>query len=282
MPLANQKQQMKNTLAQEIVKIKKEFVIKYKGNSHIQEAIPSNSDAIQINSKDLQLLHDFAKNNPIYSNSFEMKICDTDCTVYEGDISNYWIDSIKHDTSYAPFYPTWILSAYALAQQAANMGILEAVDIGSGDGRIAYCCKVAGIRSYGIEIDKGLTELQKTIVNKTGIDFKPRAADATRFDYSIMGLHKPAFFIGGLPEIGEILANSVIKDVTAIKNLAKHAVFVLTGATKKPQTNNAHYGWSSLMNHFKLEEIATITLPTKWTFEQPTETPYIFTRKNTS
>ena len=274
---------MNETLANGIVEIKKEFVKKYEGNSHLHEVIPSNpSDILPINPSDLEPLHNFAKNNPIYSNSFEMKIKDTDCIVYEGDINNYWLDSIKHDTSYAPFYPTWILSAYALAQKAKDIGVLEVVDIGSGDGRIAYCCQASGIESHGIEIDENLVELQKTISDKTKTNFKPKVADATQFDYSLLDLSKPAFFIGGLPEVGEILANSIIEKITSISKLEKSAVFVLTGTFAKRKTSREHsqYGWGKLIQNFSLNTITTITAPTRWTIDQPLDTPYVFTTKS--
>ena len=274
---------MNETLANEIVEVKKEFVRKYEGNSHLYEVIPSDSSgALAINPTDLEALHNFARNNPIYSNSFEMKVIDTNCIVYEGDINNYWLDSIKHDTSYAPFYPTWILSAYALAQNAKEIGISEVVDIGSGDGRIAYCCQSIGIKSHGIEIDENLVELQKTISNKTSINFQPRVADATQFDYSLLDLHKPAFFIGGLPEVGEILANSVIEKIISIPELEKPSVFVLTGTNAKRKTsrNHSQYGWGTLIENFGLNTIRTVTLPTRWTVDQPVDTPYVFTTKN--
>ena len=273
---------MENTLAKGIVEIKKEFVKQYDGNSHLHEVIPTDSsDLLPIESTDLQLLHSFAKNNPIYSNSFEMSINDVNCIVYEGDINNYWLDSIKHDTSYAPFYPTWILSAYALAKQAKELGITESVDIGSGDGRIAYCCQVLGIDAHGIEIDENLVELQKTIEAKTKVNFKPKVADATQFDYSILNLHKPGFFIGGLPEVGEILANSVIEKVTSITELEKSTVFVLTGtnAVRKTSREHTQFGWGVLIQNFGLDVITTLTLPTRWTIDQPIDTPYVFVTK---
>ena len=270
---------MKDILVEGIVNIKKEFVTKYDGNSHLHEIIPSNtSDLLPINSEDLESLHNFARNNPIYSNSYEMNIKGVDCIVYEGDINNYWLDSIKHDTSYAPFYPTWILSAYSLAKQAKELGVTESVDIGSGDGRIAYCCQVLGMDSHGIEIDENLVELQKTIEAKTKVNFKPRVADATQFDYNLLNLHKPGFFIGGLPEIGEILANSIIETITSISELEKEAIFVLTGtnAVRKTSREHTQFGWGTLIQKFNLNVITTLTLPTRWTIDQPIDTPYVF------
>jgi len=273
---------MTENLANGIVKIKTEFAHTYKGKSHVHEVIPNvSSELLPIPENDLMSLHNFAKNNPIYSNSFEMKIKNIDCIVYEGDINNYWLDSIKHDTSYSPFYPTWILSAYALADAVKKMNVLEAVDIGSGDGRIAYCTQVIGIKSYGIEIDENLVDLQKTISSKTNVSFSAQVSDATQFDYQSLGLMHPAFFIGGLPEVGEILANSVISNVKSIPHLIENSVFVLTGTNSLRNTSRDHskWGWGLTIDNFGLKVNKTITLPTRWTIDQSEDTPYVFTSK---
>ena len=60
---------------------------------------------------------------------FESKIDEILCTIYEGDVTHFWLDSIKHDTSYAPFYPTWMLSAYTLALISKNLGVDNIIDI---------------------------------------------------------------------------------------------------------------------------------------------------------
>ena len=106
-----------------VCKLKHEFVKLYKGNSHTTEVLPNlSSDLFLIEKIHLSLLHKFLENNPIYSNHISERIFEVDCTIFEGDLNNYWIDSIKHDASYAPFYPTWMLSAFALALEAQNMG----------------------------------------------------------------------------------------------------------------------------------------------------------------
>ena len=271
---------MSKQLAEGIVKLKTAFSSTYKRNSHLHEVIPvSSSKLLPINEDDLKKLHEFATNNPIYSNYYEDEISNIRCRVYEGDINNYWLDSIKHDTSYAPFYPTWILSDYALASTVKNLNVKEVVDIGSGDGRIAYCAQVIGIKSYGIEIDENLVTLQKNISSKTNVDFNAQVADATQFDYTKLELSNPAFFIGGLPEIGEILANSVISNVTSIPNLKENSTFVLTGTNSVRNTSRDHskWGWGLTIDNFSLKVSETITLPTQWTVDQPIDTPYVFT-----
>ena len=169
-----------------------------------------------INEKHLKLLHLFALKNPIYTNSYEKNISRIDCKVYEGDINEFWLDSIKHDSSLQPFYPTWILSAYIKTLLAKILNYTEIIDVGSGDGRIAYCGKILDLESHGIEIDQKLVELQKSISHSTGIDFNPKCANAIEFDYSSLNLKQPAFFIGGLAQMGgDILAQGVIEKINS-------------------------------------------------------------------
>jgi len=264
-----------------IVELKNEFTRNNKGGSHIQEVIPiSSSEKLPIDKNDLSMLHKFAKNNSIYSSTYELEILDIPCMVYEGDMSDYWLDSIKHDTSYAPFYPVWILSAYVLALQSKSLGAKQIIDIGSGDGRIAYCAKVTGLQSYGIEIDENLVSLEKKIVLSTKIDFKPMMADATQFDYTSIELSQPIFFISGLPEVGEMLANNVIPRITSMPNLKTNPIFVFTGShiMRKDSRDKSKWGWGKVMEHYNLEVIKNVTLPTYWTLDQPIDTPFIFTR----
>ena len=139
-------------LAENLVNLKKEFVSDYVGTSQIQELIPiSNSESFPIDQSELNLLHEFATKNPIYYNSFEKIIDDVSCIVYEGDINKYWLNSIQHDSSHAPFSPTWIMSGYILSLFAKENDYSQIIDIGSGDGRIAYAGKILGMESYSIE-----------------------------------------------------------------------------------------------------------------------------------
>jgi len=268
------------TLAKSIVMLKGEFMKDNKGSSHIHEVIPVSPGSFSIDERRLKLLHEFAESNSIYTSSYETSIRGTICTVYEGDVNNYWLDSIKHDTSYAPFYPIWILSAYALALESKNLGARQIIDIGSGDGRIAYCAKVVGLQSYGIEIDEGLVELENTISHSTGVDFQPNVGDATQFDYTSLGLHEPAFFISGLPEVGEMLANNVISRVMSIPKLKMNPFFVFTGShvMRKDSRDKSKWGWGQVIDSFNLEVVKTITLPTYWTLDQQVDTPFIFTK----
>jgi hypothetical protein len=264
--------------AETIGRLKAEFAKSYKGSSHMHEAVPAtSSDTLPIDQNGLAAMHAFTKNNPIYFGSLEMELLGIPCTVYEGDINEYWLSSIKHDSGYQPFYPTWILSAYALALASKEMGFEQVVDIGSGDGRIAYCAHAAGLAGHGIEIDPDLVELQKKIASATGVGFGARCADATRFDYLSLGLTKPLFYISGLPEMGEMLANSVLQKILT-SELKDTAGFVLMGSyvKRKFARDDSQWGWGEVIARFGLKVRQVVTLPTHWTAEQPLDTPYIF------
>ena len=271
---------MNKTLAEAIVTLKTEFVKKNESSNHINEIIPSLPESLSIDEHELEMLHKFAECNSIYSDSYEMEILNIVCRVYHGDMNNFWLDSIKHDTSYTPFYPVWILSAYALALESKNIGAKQLIDIGSGDGRIAYCARIVGLKSYGIEIDENLASLENEILANTGVDFQPIIADATQFDYTSLELSQPIFFIAGLPEVGEMLANNVISRITSMPNLKTNPIFVFSGShiMRKDSRDKSKWGWGKVMEHYNLEVIKTVTLPTYWTIEQAIDTPFIFTR----
>ena len=273
---------MLNDLVKNLVRVKQDFAKNYEGSAHIQEIIPTRvSEEFSLNPDHLQLLHDFAQKNPIYFNSYEEKIAGILCTVYEGDINEYWLNSIKHGSSCQPFYPTWIMSAYVMAFIAKQFGYLELVDIGSGDGRIAFCGKILELISHSIEIDDVLVDLQKEITVDTHHNFNPICADALDFDYSSLGLKHPAFFIGGLAQMGgDVLATEIIDKINLIQNLKNNTGIVFAGTHTKRQLsgNLENGGWSMLIEKHDLEVMETVSLPTIWTFDQKIETPYIYTK----
>jgi len=276
----NHKKIMNGKIIQNLNHLKQEFFKTYSGNSHIQEIIPSKKTKfLDIDSTDLVMLHKFAESNPIYHNSYEEKILDVNCIVYEGDINQYWINSLKHDSSAQPFYPTWILSAYFVSQCVKDLGFKEIIDIGSGDGRISYCAKILGLNSVGIEIDEFLVDLQKSISADTGLSFKQICDDATQFDYSSLNLTKPAIFTGGLPQMGDVLATNIIEKIIKSSYLKQNSCFVLAGSNSSKQfsVSAPHGGWAPIIQKYNLKIIKTITLPTVWTFDQPESTPYLFT-----
>ena len=265
-------------LAKNLVSLKKEFAKTYSGKSQMHEVIPvSTSESFSIKQQDLELLHQFATKNPIYYNSYEDVFDNTKCVVYEGDINRYWLNSIQHGSSNAPFSPTWIMSAYVATLMAKELGYSEVVDIGSGDGRIAFCAKVLDMEAYSIELDEQLVDLQKILVST--LDFHPFCSDATTFDYASLNLNNPAFFIGGLAQMGGVaLTTGVIDKIVSQKFWEKTGwIFAGTYSQKYAPDPKNEAGWGTLIENNKLRKTQTISLPTAWTFNEIDETPYIFT-----
>jgi hypothetical protein len=271
-----------NSLPEAIALLKRQFVQSYKiTRSLLTEIVPLYySKSLPIDNDVLDSLHRFATANPIYFKAHDAEISGIACRIYEGDINDYWLSSKKYDTSYQPFYPTWMLSAFTLALEAKLLGFDQLVDVGSGDGRIAYCASLVGMGSYGIEIDDKLVELQDAVSSSTGIKYNTIRADATRFDYGSLDLSKPIFFISGLPEMGEMLANSVIRQVLSVEKLKHSAGFNFMGShvMKSLTRDRTGWGWGSVIASFGLKLIGTITLPTLWTTDQMLDTAYVYTR----
>ena len=267
-------------LAENLVNLKKEFALNYDGSSQIQEIIPiSKSESFSIDQDKLNLLHEFATRNPIYYNSFEKIINDIACIVYEGDINKYWLNSIQHNSSHAPFSPTWIMSGYILSLFAKENGYSEIIDIGSGDGRIAYCGKMLGMESYSIELDNLLVDLQKSLTDN--INFNPNCSDAVQFDYSSLNLTKPLFFIGGLAQMGGLeLATGVLNKIKSNSNLWNNAGWSFAGTLSKkyPADSKSKAGWGSFIENNSLQSIQNISLPTAWSFHESDETQYVFAK----
>ena len=273
---------MISDIAKNLVKLKKEFVKVYDGNSQIQEFIPkSKSELFPIEEPHLDLLHEFATTNPIYYNSFEKKIGSVDCIVYEGDINKYWLNSIQHGSSKAPFSPTWIMSGYIGAMFAKELGYSEVIDIGSGDGRIAYCAKVLGMESYSLEIDDLLVELQHLLIST--LNFHPHCTDAVAFDYSSLNLSRPIFFIGGLAQMGgTFLATGVLEKINSISNLKQNSGWVFAGTLSQKYATDPknEAGWGTLIEKNTLKSIQNISLPAAWTFHESDDVQYIFAKSN--
>ena len=269
-------------LVKNFVKLKQEFVKTYDGTSHIQEIIPTcKSEMFPIDENHFESLHQFAKNNPIYYNSYEQEISDVSCIVYEGDINKYWLNSIQHGSSRAPFSPTWIFSAYLSSLFAKSLDYAQVIDIGSGDGRIAYCAKILGLDSYSIEIDDVLVDLQNIISKSTGINFNPICSDAITFDYFTLNLGNPAFFIGGLAQMGGIaLATGILENIQSDSTLKENTGMVFAGTISQKYAPDpmSHAGWGTLIDKFSLDVIDTIILPTVWTFKESDDTHYIFAK----
>ena len=249
--------------------LKRSFFKVYRGGAHIQEVVPS-GEYCGIRTDDV---HRLAAANSIYHDKYDVTIAGTRCIVYEGDINHYWIDSIKNAGSAQPFYPTWLFSAYMLALAVKRSGCAQIVDVGSGDGRIAMCGSMLGMDVCSIELDESLVDLQRDISKKAGITLDVRHADAAAFDYAALGFGSAAVFTGGLPQMGDLLAEAVVRGVPATKSTR----FVLAGSHPRPGQGTApgSYGWGPLIDRLNLHTRWTMNLPTVWTFDQDRETPYM-------
>jgi len=267
-------------LARNLVELKNEFAKSYDGKSQIQEIIPkSNSELFPITDSHLESLHQFATKNPIYYDFFERRIGSVDCIVYEGDINKFWLNSIQHISSKAPFSPTWIMSGYIATSFAKELGYSEVVDIGSGDGRMAFCARILNMESYSIEIDETLVELQKLLCDKT--DFHPYCSDSAELDYGSFDFKRPIFFIGGLAQMGgTALAEGVLRKINSISHLKNNSGWVFAGtySQKYARDPKNEAGWGTLIEKNNLKAIRTVSLPTAWTFHEPEPTPYIFSQ----
>ena len=169
------------------------------------------------------------------------------------------------------------MSAYVGVSLAKDLGYREVIDIGSGDGRIAFCAKVLNLESYSIEIDDLLIDLQKLLIDI--YDFHPYCSDVTDFDYSSLNLTQPIFFIGGLAQMGGIeLASGVFKKINSIPLLKKKTGWVFAGTYSQKYRSDPKNvaGWGTLIDKNKLKTIHSISLPTAWTFHELDDTPYIF------
>ena len=272
-----------------ILRIAGELARSYRGNSHLYEAIPSGPDpSIGVDAAGAAALGAFARASPVYAGLSDETICGMRCTVCEGDATGHWLDSLKHDASAAPFYPTWMLSAYALASAAHALGARTAVDVGSGDGRIAYCCGAAGMRARSVEIDDGLAAVQRDISGKTGVEMGASGAGEDAFGIDYAGLVRGcregavALFVGALPQVGELLADAVAgAALDGGRGGGAGPLLVLAGVGEGASGGigggKNRWGWGPLLDKFDLGVLGVLELPTRWTIESADGgTPYVF------
>lgn len=260
----------------------------YRGNSHLYEAIPSGAEpSIGVDAAGAAALGAFARASPVYARLSEEAIGGVQCTVCEGDATGHWLDSLKHDASAAPFYPTWMLSSYALASAARALGARTAVDIGSGDGRIAYCCGAAGMRVRSVEIDDGLAAAQLAISKRTGVEMGASGSGEDAFGIDYAGLVREeggaaALFVGALPQVGELLADAVAgAALDGARDGGAGPLLVLAGVGEEASGGiggaENRWGWGPLLDKFDLGVLGALELPTRWTIESAGGgTPYVF------
>lgn len=272
-----------SSIAEGVVRLKREFMKQHQfnGNCMLETVPQSYSEIVPISNHTLLQLINFLSLNPIYVESKDTHVLDLLCRFYLCDLNEYWLSSKKYDSSYQPFYPTWMLSAYALALCAKSLGFEEIVDVGSGDGRIAYCGSLLGLRSIGVEIDSNLTELQSKLSLMTKVNYEIVNADATVFEYESLHLTKPVVFLSGLPEWGDMLAKSIIPRIKALDGM-ESCGFNLMGShiMKKYSRDFAGWGWGGIFETYDLVIQQCVTLPTYWTNDQKLDTAYIFTKSD--
>ena len=262
-----------------IVGLKHTYTRDFSPKGYVSEVVPCQRSArFNIEQAILDKLNLFGKSNPIYLNQTEIIVDGMLCTAYEGDINDYWLSSKKHDTCYQPFYPTWLLSAYALAFYSKRFGFKELVDIGSGDGRIAYCSTLLGLKAFSIEIDDSLSLLQRDISSLTGVSFEILNTDATSFKYDSLDLSCPIYFVSGLPESGDILARDVISKEINSRDEKRRVGFNFMGThvIREYMADKTQWGWGNIIKNFDLEILGCATLPTLWTNDQELDTAYVF------
>ena len=233
--------------------------------AHLEEAVPEG----------LGDLHAFARANPVYDGSEEAVLAGARCTIYRGDIGGYWLGSTKHGGTCQPFYPTWMASARIISGMAERLGYAEVVDVGSGDGRIAYCAASGGLVAHSVEIDPDLAGLQQEIFEATGSQVAVHCADALSADYGAMGLSRPLFVVGALPQMGgDILASGIIG---AAQGIGAPAGVLLAGSLESRDlaAGGGSGGWSGVLGQHGLRPDPAVHLPTYWTHDRRHDTPYI-------
>ena len=262
-----------------IPNLKKEYVNKIKSKNFIREFIPKSQSNFPISNYCLERMHQFMENNNIYHTKYEVDLLGFPCVSYEGDINNYWLSSKKYDTNYQPFYPTWMISSYLLALATADLGFTDFIDIGSGDGRLSYCAQLVGLRSISVEIDASLCSLQEEIKHNANVIYELIEENAACINFLKLNLFNPIFFISAQPELGEMLATALMKQILFLRNTCRLVGVNLMGTHKHRVYDRDHsvYGWGRFISDTKLSLLKVMTLPTTWTIDQDRDTPYLFT-----
>ncbi len=269
---------MFQNILKNFLEFKRQYIKEFKPTNIISEILPNEfSGFFPIDKQRLAKLHQFISSNPIYFKKTNISINNLNFTAYDGDVNEFYLSSKKYDTNYQPFYPTWMLSAFLLSLKSKQLGFTELIDIGAGDGRIPYCGSLLNFRSFGIELDTNLTELQNELYKKTDIKFEIMNDDASCYNFAKLGLSKPIFFVSCLPEMGEMFIDNLMQ--TTMQNNFKKFGIVFLGSTfkRKFSSDVTYYGWGEIIKKNNLKVIDEINLPTHWTNDNNTETKYIFT-----
>lgn len=268
-----------NYLAQNLIKLKNEYLDKVHSYNHIREFIPDPNHQSLFDKSHLKKLQTFFKFNKIYYKEQSITLANIPCISYEGDINQFWLSSKKYDTNYQPFLPTWGLSALVMALVAKDLGFENIIDIGSGDGRLLFCGSILGLNSVGVEIDKDLCDLQNEISSFSNVKFQVINGDSNSIDYSQLELENTMIFISALPESGEMISYGITNQFEKYRDKLHNVGITLMGSHtyRRYSRDRSKWGWGKFIDDCGLKIIECLSLPSSWTLDEKKETPYLFT-----
>lgn len=268
-----------NYLAQNLIKLKNEYIDKIHSYNHIREFIPDPNHQSLFDKSHLEKLHTFFKFNKIYYKEQSITLANIPCISYEGDINQFWLSSKKYDTNYQPFLPTWGLSALVMVLVAKDLGFENIIDIGSGDGRLLFCGSIIGLNSVGVEIDKDLCDLQNEISSFSNVKFQVINGDSNSIDYSQLKLENTMIFVSALPESGEMISYGITNQFEKYRDKINNVGITLMGSHtyRRYSRDRSMWGWGKFIDDCGLKIVECLSLPSSWTLDEKKETPYLFT-----
>ena len=268
-----------NYLAQNLIRLKNEYLDKVHSYNHIREFIPDPNHQNLFDKSHLKKLQTFFKLNKIYYKEQSIVLANIPCISYEGDINQFWLSSKKYDTNYQPFLPTWGLSALVMVLVAKDLGFENIIDIGSGDGRLLFCGSIIGLNSAGVEIDKDLCDLQNEISSFSNVKFQVINGDSNSIDYSQLELENTMIFVSALPESGEMISYGITNQFEKYRDKLHNVGITLMGSHtyRRYSRDRSTWGWGKFIDDCGLKIIECLSLPSSWTLDEKKETPYLFT-----
>ena len=268
-----------NYLAQNLIRLKNEYLDKVHSYNHIREFIPDPNHQSLFDKSHLEKLQTFFKFNKIYYKEQSIVLANIPCISYEGDINQFWLSSKKYDTNYQPFLPTWGLSALVMVLVAKDLGFENIIDIGSGDGRLLFCGSIIGLNSVGVEIDKDLCDLQNEISSFSNVKFQVINGDSNSIDYSQLELENTMIFVSALPESGEMISYGITNQFEKYRDKINNVGITLMGSHtyRRYSRDRSRWGWGKFIDDCGLKIVECLSLPSSWTLDEKKETPYLFT-----
>ena len=121
--------------------------------------------------------------------------------------------------------------------------------------------------------------MQINTCKKTDIKYEIINDDASNFDFAKLHFSNPIFFVSGLPEMGEMFVDNVMK--TTVQNKFDSFGIVFLGSTFKRKFASyvTCYGWGEIIKKNNLKILEEINLPTHWTNDNNSETKYLITKR---